>query len=101
MNAGGENEVHVSMLTYRGFGQKLISQTTAVELARMILNDVFGASELKRQLPLSAKDADGYWIVSGSPPKPTGIASNITEEYGPLELQVSQYDSCILKLTFG
>ena len=102
MPANGDQDDHISMVAYSGFGQRLVSRTTAIELAKMILRDVFGEAELNRQLPLTAIEREERWIVSGSPLRKTGLRTfeDIVEPRA-LEIHFSQYDCRVLKLTFG
>lgn len=46
MTSSDEADEHISMLAYRGFGQRLISRAIALELARSILKEIFGEASL-------------------------------------------------------
>ena len=90
-----------SMWMRRASGVKLISASTAIELARRVVNDEFGAIEVARNEPMTAVEDGDTWVVVGSesaefnaehPP-----ASGWT---GPLHMRVSQFDGQILGYVF-
>ena len=100
MSATEKGSEQVSILAYRGFDQKLISRETALELAKAILKDAFGDAEAARQGQLTAVEAEGWWRITGSPQRRTGGAYESASNNRAVEMEISQFDCRIRKLTF-
>ncbi len=100
MTSSDEADEHISMLAYRGFGQRLISRAIALELARSILKEIFGEAELVRQGQLTAQDVDDWWLVSGSLQQASGVGAYQSAPLGSVTLEILQFDCKIRKLAF-
>ena len=85
-----------SLYLRRASGAKLISAQIATEIARLVLREQYGQTELDRNEPFSIVEDGDTWIVRGKdPPKqapqtPPDIISD-----GPFKMQISQYDGQI------
>lgn len=102
MVVSADDGEHVSMLAYRGFGQKLITRETALELAKALLKNAFGPDELERQGQLTAVEIEeGWWLVAGSPARRSGGEAYEMAPSGPVEIEISQFNCRIRKLTFN
>jgi hypothetical protein len=89
-----------SMFLRRISGDKLISMQTALEIARLVLRDNGGQSELDENEPLSAAEDGDTWVVQGgastTPVKgPSGLLLN-----GRFKMRISQFDGQILDCVF-
>lgn len=95
-----EGAVDLSMYLYRTTQQRLVSRETALEFAKMLLADRFGAEEVQLQAPLTIHEENDTWIIRGSREpdwrdgRPIGIL-----RHGKAEVVISQFDGRILKLT--
>jgi hypothetical protein len=101
MPATNQEQEDFSMWSRRANGVKLISDATAIEIARRVLNDELGPIEVERNEPLSVVQDGDCWVVTGSEstefnakhPPASGWA-------GPLQMRISQFDGRILSYVF-
>ena len=91
----------LSMYLLATMGSKLISQATALEIARMVLRDRHGQSELDRQSPLTIVAEDNNWVVRGShkPDFDDGRGQSVLRQ-GSLKMVISQIDGRITAFAF-
>ncbi len=83
------------MFLYRASGRKLISETVALEYARLVLKSEYGDEEVQRQQPLTIS-ADGEdWVITGSVPFPDDFRLD-----GPFQMRVAQFDGQIRSFAF-
>jgi hypothetical protein len=101
MATGCSDHEDASMWMRRAGGVKLISASTAIELARRVLNDELGAIELERNEPLTAEQDGDTWIVTGSESDEFNAQHPPTSGWtGPLQMRISQFDGQILSYVF-
>lgn len=85
----------------RASGVKLISAQTAIELARQVVHDELGPTEVERNEPLNAVEDGDAWVVVGNE-----LVEFNTEHppvsgwIGPLWMRISQFDGQILSYVF-
>jgi hypothetical protein len=101
MAAGTSDQESASMWMRRVGGVKLISASKAIELARRVVNDEFGAIEVARNEPLIAVEDGDTWVVIGSESPEFNVAHPPTPNWaGPVHMRVSQFDGQILGYVF-
>lgn len=98
MSTEGQDGQHVSMLAYRGFGQKLVSKRAALDLARAVLRDNFGDAAFSRQGDLVATDAGDWWQISSTYESTCSTYDASADR--KFDIEISQFDGRIRKLTF-
>jgi len=68
--------------------------STALALARVFIEDLYGHDELQRQQPLTALDDGGQWVVVGS------FNSGKTEEgNGSVRIIINKFDGQLIDAT--
>jgi hypothetical protein len=67
---------------------------TAIALARVFIEDLYGHAELQRQEPLAARDEAKEWVVEGS------FNSGKTEEgMGSVRIVINKFDGQLIDAT--
>ncbi|MBL8565368.1 MAG: hypothetical protein JNM89_06600 [Hyphomicrobiaceae bacterium] len=89
----------LSMYLYLMVGERLITRTTALSIARLVLADRFGSQEVQRQEPFRIEEQGKTWVISGSrlPDWDDGRPRG-TLRHGKAEVIISQLDGRIVKL---
>jgi hypothetical protein len=87
-----------SMLSRRWSGEKLITGSIALQIARLIHHQTYGQADLDANEPLGIRDEQDVWIVSGVKIVPFDPAGPVLD--GPLEMRISKYDGQILSYLF-
>lgn len=101
MATGTSDQESASMWMRRATGVKLISASTAIEIARRVINDEFGEIEVARNEPLTAVEDGDTWVVVGSESAEFNAEHPPTPSWaGPLHMRVSQFDGQILGYVF-
>ncbi|MGZ5851894.1 MAG: NTF2 fold immunity protein [Hyphomicrobium sp.] len=92
----------LTMELYRAVGERLVSRTTALAIAELIVRDRFGQGELDRQMPLEIRGQDDTWIITGNglPDVPAGTPSGALKT-GSLPMKISQLDGRILNFSLA
>jgi hypothetical protein len=88
-----------TMLSRRWSGETLITTETALELARSVHRNLYGADDLSANEPLTATEDGDNWIVRGSK-KMKELRANEPLD-GPMIMKISKYDAQILSYMFG
>lgn len=89
------------MWLHKALKAKLISQKTAIEIARLVTLDRFGEPEVERNLPFVAVEQGDVWVVTGTNNKEFNEKNPPFPAWrGPLLMKISQYDGQILSFTF-
>ncbi len=105
MEATPRHPLFPTMIMRRFAGQKVISNSTAAKIARMIVIEECGEAALNAQLPLTISAEGEHWQVLGS--RTDALQTLVRENaeiVGPLSMRISQYDGQITDLhyeTFG
>ena len=60
---------------YKSLGGVVRSGTTAIEIAKVILNGLYGPGYVASQEPFSAEEQGGQWVIDGSSPDPALAAT--------------------------
>jgi len=90
----------LSMYLYATLGEKLITRTTGLAIAKMVLQDRFGHQEVVAQEPFDIDEEDGTWVIKGSrQPNWDDGRPREAMRHGKAEVVISQFDGRILKLT--
>jgi NTF2 fold immunity protein len=85
------------MLSRRWSGEKLITGSIALQIARLIHHQTYGQADLDANEPLGIRDEQDVWIVSGVKIVPIDPAGPVLD--GPLEMRISKYDGQILSIS--
>jgi hypothetical protein len=88
-----------SMFARRAAGMKLISESIALAIGRLVLEQQHGEEELRLNSPLTAKAAGDVWIVTGSVPD-VGYIDRNPPYQGPFEMRISQFSGQIFDCFF-
>lgn len=92
-------EYDLSMYLYMMVGERLITRTTALAIAQLVLADRFGSQEVELQEPFHVEEQGKTWVISGSRQpdwddgRPRGAL-----RHGRAEVIISQLDGRIIKL---
>lgn len=92
-------EYDLSMYLYLMVAERLITRSTALMIARLVLEDRFGSQEVVLQEPLRIEERGNTWVISGSRQpdwddgRPRGAL-----RHGRAEVIISQLDGRIIKL---
>jgi len=90
-----------SMVIHAATGQKLISESTALEIARRVTLDRFGQLEVDRNLPLRAREDGNTWVILGTYSKEFNERNPPNPPWGgPLHMVISSRDGQILAYEF-
>ena len=92
------DEPDLTMLGRRGAREVLVSAQTALELARRVHSDYYGANELVANEPLTVSELGNNWIVRGA--KRAGRFESGHVPDGPLVMKISKTDAQILSYRF-
>jgi hypothetical protein len=66
---------------------------TAIRVAEAVLIPVYGAEQIEREKPLSAKLQTGVWTIEGH--LPPGMVGGVAL------VQIAKKDGCILRMSHG
>jgi hypothetical protein len=91
-----------SMIVRRARGDGLITAAIAVEIARMVLRNEHGQSELDRDEPFSVVADGDVWIVRGRDPPPAAVAETPAgfPPAGPFQMRISRFNGQIFECCF-
>ena len=87
------------MLSRRWSGEILITEEIAVELARNVHRNLYGADDLLSNEPLTVTEDGDEWVVQGSKELKPLRADEILE--GPMIMRISKYDAQIMSYMFA
>ena len=92
--------VDLSMYLYRTLQERLVTRGTALEFAKLLISDRFGAEEVNQQSPFAIHDEGDAWVIQGSGrPNWNDGRDPGALRHGKIEIAISQFDGRILKLT--
>ena len=86
----GSGQDSVSYIPPHGF---VASAETAIKIAQAVLEPIYGAEQIRRQLPLTAVLDKEAWIVQGS--LPTGTRGGVAL------IEIAKRDGRIIRVTHG
>ena len=89
---------YLDMMARRAAGIKLITDSIAREIARLVLLNEHGEDVLKEQLPLVVAAEADTWVVRGS--GPMVVSPDLSKAKGPLEMRISQFNGQIFTCHF-
>ena len=88
------------MLSRRWNGVELITQETALYLARRVHADTYGATDLAANEPLEIVEDGRVWVVTGAKPGPRITVDQPLDvsriEDFPFAMKISKFDGQIL-----
>jgi hypothetical protein len=67
------------------------NSATAIEIAAIVLQPIYGADEIEKQQPFTAELRGGVWVVQGSMVRGTGTA----------EVNISKRTGAVLRVIHG
>jgi hypothetical protein len=86
----------LSMTLYRASKYDLASQAIALKMASMLIEEVYGADELKAQSPLEITDSGEVWVIKGSTsPDDNRVEGDLVR--GPMEIQIVKANCRVVK----
>ena len=92
-------EYDLSMYLYLMVGERVITRSTALVIAKLVLGDRFGSEEVALQEPLRIEERGDTWVISGSR-QPDWEDGHPREalRHGKAEVIISQRDGRIIKM---
>ena len=101
MSNDPKQQANSAMWIHEALGTKLISASTAVEIARLVTLDRHGQSEVDRNTPFSVTASGDTWVVTGTHSEgPPDSQPLLPDWIGPLRMKISSFDGRIFEYRF-